>query len=103
MKTIINKEVDITSGGTTKMKRSGLLSIVLNTPPANSGINIKLMRDRMKVLDILEDADKGDSVINLEDSPFQLVKKLFDEYPWTAIHKDILELADHLDELEKTK
>lgn len=99
MKTIINKEVKIKVQDKL-MLRSDLLSIVTNNPPER-GLTISAMRERIKILDIIEKADKED--IMMEDAEFNTLKKLYDDYGWTAPHKDIIELADHLDELSKQK
>jgi hypothetical protein len=100
MKTIINKEVKIKGVDGNLMLRSNLLNIVTNNPPER-GLPIAAMKERMRILDALEKADKGDVI--LEDADFNTLKRLFDEYGWLTLHKDIIELADHLDELSKTK
>jgi len=100
MKTIINKEVKIKSPDGNLMHRSNLLNIVANQPP-EKGLTITAMKDRMRILDAIVLADKGD--ITLEDADFNMLKKLYNEYGWLTPHKDIIELADHLDELSKQK
>lgn len=100
MKTITNKEVKIKSPDDKLMLRSNLLNIVTNNPPER-GLPISAMKERMRILDAIEKADKGD--ITLEDAEFTTLKRLFDEYGWLTPHKDIIELADHLDEVAKQK
>jgi hypothetical protein len=100
MKTITNKEVKIKGQDGALMLRSNLLNIVTNNPPER-GLPIAAMKERIKILDAIEKADKGD--ITLEDAEFNTLKRLFDDYGWLTPHKDIIELADHLDELSKTK
>jgi len=100
MKTITNKEVKIKDQDDKLMLRSNLLNIVANNPPER-GLTISAMKERMKILDAIEKADKGD--IELEDAEFNTLKKLYDEYGWLTPHKDIIELADHLEELAKQK
>ena len=100
MKTIINKEVKIKGTDDKLMLRSNLLNIVTNNPPER-GLPIAAMKERMKILDAIEVAKDLD--ITLEDAEFNTLKKLFDEYGWLTPHKDIIELADHLDELSKIK
>jgi len=100
MKTIINKEVKIKGQDDKLMLRSNLLNIVTNNPPER-GLAIAAMKERMKILEAIEKADTGD--ITLEDAEFNTLKRLYDEYGWLTPHKDIIELADHLDELSKTK
>jgi len=100
MKTITNKEVKIKDQDDKLMLRSNLLNIVANNPPER-GLTISAMKERMKILDAIEKADKGD--IELEDAEFNTLKKLYDEYGWLTPHKDIIELADHLEELAKPK
>jgi len=100
MKTIINKEVKIKGQDDKLMLRSNLLNIVTNNPPER-GLTITALKERMRILEAIEKADTGD--ITLEDAEFNTLKRLYDEYGWLTPHKDIIELADHLDELSKTK
>lgn len=100
MKTIVNKEVKIKGSDDKLMLRSDLLRIVANNPPER-GLPIAAMKERMRILDAIEKADKGDII--LEDADFNTLKKLYDEYGWLTPHKDLIELADHLDELSKQK
>jgi hypothetical protein len=99
MKTISNKEVKITTGEGL-MHRSDLFKIVINEP-GERGIKISEQRERMRILDVIEKAGKGD--LTLEDADFNKLKTLYDNYGWMAVHKDLTELADHLDELAKQK
>lgn len=99
MKVIINSQTQIQDEEGKQLSFSDLLKIVVNTPP-EKGLNISAMRDRLKLFDIL---DKASVEISLEDSDFNLAKKLFDEYGWARPHKDIIALADHLADLAKTK
>lgn len=113
MKVIINKATLIQGPNKNFLLRSDLLKLVVNTPP-EKGIPIAAMRDRIKILDVLDSCTSGSvgttvstgfegSDIHLEDAQFTSLKKLFDEYAWRAAHKDIIDLADHLDEVAKTK
>ena len=113
MKTIINKEVKIKGTDDKLMLRSNLLNIVANNPPER-GLPIAAMKERMRILDAIEKCTKGDvgatastgfkaADIQLEDADFNTLKRLYDEYGWLTPHKDIIELADHLDELSKIK
>jgi predicted metal-dependent TIM-barrel fold hydrolase len=97
MKTISNKETQILGEDKRLMKRSDILKLVVGTT-SNQGISISEMRDRFKILDVLEIAN-GEVV--LEDVQFKTLKKLFDEFKWASLHKDIVNLADHLEELNK--
>jgi hypothetical protein len=99
MKTISNKEVKITTESGL-MHRSDLLVIVTNEP-GERGIKISEQRERMRILEVIEKADKGD--ITLEDADFNKLKTLYEAFGWTAVHKDLTDLADHLDELAKQK
>lgn len=113
MKTIINSQVQIKDSSDKLMLRSDLLKIVANKAPER-GLSITAMRERMRILDVLEKCTADDvfktaptghraSDITLEDADFNALKKLYNEYGWLAFHKDIIELADHLDELSKAK
>lgn len=100
MKTITNKEVKISGPDSKMMKRSNLLNLVTNNPPER-GLTISAMKERMRILEAVEKAGDGD--ITLEDADFNTLKRLYDEYGWATPHKDIIELADHLDEVAKQK
>jgi len=104
MKVITNKETNIKNGDK-MLTRGDLLMIVVNEPDPK-GIKISEMRDRMRILDKLDNNSTDTEFkaeISLEDADFTLLKKLFDNYGWLQTHPDILDLADHLDELSKTK
>lgn len=98
MKIVVNKTTTIKYRDNL-LSRVELLKLVVNHA-TERGITISDMRTRMRILDVLEGS--GDN-INIEDADFTLMKKLFDQYGWLQLHKDIIELADHLDELDKTK
>jgi len=98
-KTIINKPTEIKANGKS-YDRNELFQLVLNAPQER-GISISIMRDRMRVLDAIEKANGED--LTLEDNDFNTLKQLFDSFGWLQPHKDIIELADHLDKLSKQK
>jgi len=98
-KTIKGKETGIKANGKL-LDRHDLLTLVTNDPP-EKGLSINAMRERMRILDVIEKSEKGD--ITLEDADFKTLKTLFDAFGWLQPHKDLLELADHLEELSKQK
>ena len=98
-KTILNKATEIKANGK-PLDRNDLLTLVTNDPP-EKGLTITAMRDRMRIIDAIEKAEKGDVV--LEDNDFNLVRRLFDNFGWLQPHKDLLEFSDHLEEVSKQK
>lgn len=100
MKIIKNQQTQIMN--TDKfMHRSDLLKLATVSPPMDRGISIADMRSRMRILDAIEKA--GEKDIELEDADFTAAKRYFETFEWIGPHKDLIELADHLDELAKTK
>lgn len=98
MKVVVNKKTSVKLGEEL-LDRAGLLKVVLNLPPER-GITVTEMRSRYKILDKLEGAGE---TISFEDAEFTTVKKLYNEFGWLGNHRDILDLGDHLDEVEKQK
>jgi hypothetical protein len=98
-KTIKCKATGIKANGKS-LDRNDLLMLVANDPPER-GLPISVMRDRMRIVEAIEKANKGD--IKLEDADFNTLKSLFDAFGWLQPHKDLLELADHLEEVSKQK
>lgn len=100
-KTIENKPTEIKVNGES-LDRNGLFKLVINFP-SEKGIPISEMRLRMRILDAIEVSEKNKENLILEDNDFNLLKRLFDNFGWLQPHKDLLELADHLEELLKQK
>lgn len=100
MKTIINKETEVKSEKG-NMSRADLIKLVAENPIGDKGINTSEMRTRLKIIEAIEKAGTGDIV--LEDAEFELLKRSYDVFPWARPHKHIIELADHLEDIAKTK
>lgn len=103
MKTITNKETKIKSSTGPDEKfltRNDLLKIVTNDPPER-GCLISEMRSRLKILSAIEKSD-GEKLV-LEDADFEILKKAYNSFEWQVLHNDIVDLADHLEEVAKQK
>jgi hypothetical protein len=100
MKTVKNQQTHI-KNGENFLNRGDLIKLAAVSPPPDRGITIQDMRSRMRVLDAIDKAGSGD--IEFEDADFAVAKRLFEGFGWISPHKDLIDLADHLDELAKTK
>lgn len=80
---------------------SDMLMAVVNSPSKN-GINILEMRNRISIIDAISKSEKP-GFIDLENSEFDLTRKLFLEFGWLVSHKNLVEIADHLEEVSKQK
>lgn len=97
MKTITNKKTELkTADG--NMNRGDLLIIALEHPP-QGGFTTSLMKARLTVQDKIEAAKDGD--IKLENAEFNTLKEAFAASKWLSMHKDIVELDVHLEEVAK--
>lgn len=99
MKTIKNCQTEVTDA-TGTLDRKGIFKLIINAP-SPQGINIQVMRERFRILDVLEKSEGEDIV--LEDSDFNTLKKLFENFGFVKPHKHLTELADHLEEVSKQK
>ena len=96
-KTITNKPTEIKVNNES-LDRNNLFKLVTNFP-SEKGIAVSEMRLRMRILDAIEKANGGN--LELEDNDFNTLKTLFNNFGWVQPHKDILEMADHLEEVSK--
>ena len=99
MKTIKNTVTKIKGLEDEFMTYGELLKIVANEPP-EKGLKVEEMRERFRILDAIENCGSAD--INLEDADFNKLKSIYTNFAWLTTHKDLIALADHLDELAKT-
>ncbi len=103
MKTITNKETKIKSGTGPDEKfltTNDLLKIAVNDPPERGAL-VTEMRSRLKILKAIEKSENN--TLMLEDADFVVLKKAYDSYGWAVLHNDIVDLADHLEEVAKQK
>ena len=63
--------------------------------PGQSGLTIKDMRSRIRVLDILESKDVAD----IEDADFETLKFCWNQMSWRICSKDIIAIDDYLNSL----
>lgn len=99
MKKITNTKTGLlTAEGS--MNRGDLLLIALEHPP-QGGFTTRLMKARLVVVNKIEAAKEAD--ITLENAEFVTLQEAFKVSKWAAMHKDITELEDHLEEVAKQK
>lgn len=98
-KTVLNKKTELTNSEG-KIDRNSFLKFIVNEP-TKEGLTIIQMRERMRIIDAIDNAGEGN--VTLEDHDFNLLKNIFDNFRFYKPHKDILELANHLEELSKQK
>lgn len=73
-----------------------ILKSVVETDATGRGIQLAEQRRRMKVLDKIESA-KDAVVLHLEDAEHELVKGLYNSFPFKGVHADLIRLADAID------
>jgi hypothetical protein len=92
------KTIKLIEGEIFSSKR--VLIEVLSLPP--QGCNIADMRKRMRVMDAIEAApfDKSSGVgeLTLEDADYDLLRGVFHANQFRLVHKDLLAIADSLDD-----
>ena len=69
-----------------------LIETCLNNPP-KGGFDLKTMRDRSKVLEKLEKANKE---LELEDAEYNTLKGCVEAMRWNSMHKDILQFCEDI-------
>lgn len=95
MKTILNKETRIPKTENETMRYSDLLSFCVQSPSQN-GYSVQDMRQRIKLLDLIEDASNE---IQIEDTDFIKLKELANAMIWGWVHKDIVDFIDYINSL----
>lgn len=86
----------ITLVSTDTFKPLEILKSVLETDATGRGIQIPEQRRRNKVLNKIEAAEGADA-LQLEDADYDLVKSLYNVFPFGRAHADLIGLADAID------
>lgn len=94
MKKVINKSTDIELDKGKKAKYSDLLESCIKTQLPQWGFDLKDMRERNRLLDILEKKDKKE--YSFEDNDFDNLKKIIELSRWLKIDKEILEFTNYI-------
>ena len=68
-----------------------VLSEIVQQAPAERGVNIGEMRTRLKLLDKIEAANGS---LTLEDSEYQSLRALAEQFQFALVHKELLEAVD---------
>ena len=78
------------------------LCLICIRTPKKEGFSVEEMRKRFRIIDALEGASKV-ATINLEDQDAAFLKEVMAEFKWSNMHKDIIELTDHVSDLKNSK
>lgn len=70
-----------------QIKTVDILKITLSTAP--QGVQFAEMRRRNKVLDAVEDAEKDNAPLNLEDADYSLVKGIVENFNFGVCNKSL--------------
>ena len=98
MKTLKNKTTEIpeTSQEGSKMTTFAVLcEKCINSTP-QEGLDLKSMRDRLQILDVL---GKSKKEIKLEDAHAETLKKAVKSMRWMIMHKDIVDFLESVEKL----
>lgn len=85
------KSIELSSN--TEHQTREVLKIVMEQGSA-LGMNIGDMRKRMAIIDKLE---RANGVLELEDADWQILKDIYAQHPWRIAHKDLLAIADAIE------
>lgn len=95
MKTLTNKETEITNIDESKMTYADLSKICINVMP-QGGLDVTEMKARLKVTDKL---DKSNGKIELEDAEAETLKACVKSMKWTTMHKDLVSFIEEVEKL----
>lgn len=87
MKTIENKAIDFAD----VKNYAGLLRACVSVP--QQGIDLDIMRKRLRVLDALE---KAEDTIEVEDVDLKTIQDCVRGMKWNVVHRDIMAFADYI-------
>lgn len=85
------KSIELSSN--TEHQTREVLKLVMEQGSAQ-GMNIGEMRKRMGIIDRLE---RANGVLELEDADWQTLKDIYAQHPWRIAHKDLLAIADAIE------
>lgn len=74
-------------------KSRDVIRQVVTLADQRTGVNIDQMRRRMKVLDAL---DKANGELRLEDADWEVLKAVYETFPFGMVNKDVLTIADDI-------
>lgn len=77
----------------------GIIENVVKRPPTNKGLGVDEMRKRIRVLDALDNKHglNTEGWFAFEDADWQILKDCLKEAEFVVVHKDIIEIADRID------
>jgi hypothetical protein len=93
MKKIPNRTTEILADaeGKRHLQYADLLLAVINTPPSG-GFTPSILRQRIRIADVLESVRGTAAEIALEDADFDTMKQALAGFGWRILHKDVLAL-----------
>lgn len=101
MKRIVNKKTtDLNLNGKTELTFAEVASYMVSVYPEPNGITKKVMRSDLNLMDKL---DGSKEYIVLENSEYERLKVISDNFPWNIRHKDIANIQDAIDNAEEFK
>lgn len=81
----------------TEIQTSDLLKIAINSP-VQGGYTVTEMAQRLKMLDIVDKAEKSNAiVVDFEDADFTVLAKLVKDTKWNVISRTIVDFVSEFD------
>lgn len=67
------------------------------------GVDVAKMRKHLRILDAVDSAlDAGETVLEIEDNDYNLLKKLVQAHKWTEVERNILAFCDDIESAPTT-
>lgn len=97
MKTLANKQTEISNGKDGKITYADLTRICVNN--IEKGLGAEDMRKRISIIEAVEKAEEDGADILLEDEHAKTLKVCANSAKFTVIHKDIVGFMDDVNKL----
>ena len=79
-----------------------IITSIIGSSPTNS-INVEEMRKRVHILSEIENADKNDEDLTLENDYYELLKRSVNTFPFSVANRDLLTIVDDILNAEDVK
>lgn len=85
-----------------ELKYAVLIKKVVETVSLE-GVDVAKMRKHLRILDAVDSAlDAGETVLEIEDNDYNLLKKLVQAHKWTEVERNILAFCDDIENAPTT-
>lgn len=97
LKKVKEKVVVNNSQQEAEIKTIDLLKVAINAP-SQGGYSVSEMSQRLKLLDVVDQAEKSnEDKVSFEDSDFEVLKKLVKDTKWAIISRTVVDFVTEFD------